>query len=82
MTGTAKGTTPDHYEETYTDPALRRELKDKIRRGDKGARPGLWSARKSQLLSREYIAHGGGFLNAEDHKTPAQKSLDQWTQQH
>ena len=35
----------------YTDPALRERLKAEITAGDKGGRPGQWSARKAQLLA-------------------------------
>lgn len=45
----------------YTNPALRRRLFNKIMRGGKGGRPGQWSARKAQMLAREYKAAGGGY---------------------
>mgnify|MGYP001605236775 CR=1 FL=1 len=47
----------------YTKPALRRRLFNKIMRGSKGGRPGQWSARKAQMLAREYKAAGGGYKN-------------------
>jgi hypothetical protein len=47
----------------YTKPALRRRLFNKIMRGGKGGRPGQWSARKAQMLAREYKAAGGGYKN-------------------
>ena len=65
---------------TYTDPALRQRLKEQIQAGDKGGRPGQWSARKSQLLVREYEKAGGGYVDA-GHLTPAQKHLQQWGEQ-
>ena len=43
-------------EEKYTDPELRERLKEEIMQSDKGGEPGHWSARKSQLLVREYEA--------------------------
>ena len=64
-------------EKTYTDPALRQRLKDEIRQGDKGGRPGQWSARKSQLLVHEYEKAGGGYLS--DTPTEAQEHLREWT---
>lgn len=65
-------------EEKYTDPELRERLKDEIMASDKGGEPGQWSARKSQLLVREYEAHGGGYLGEKDE---AARSLEEWTEQ-
>ncbi|EPX62574.1 hypothetical protein D187_008762 [Cystobacter fuscus DSM 2262] len=62
----------------YTRPALRERLKKKIQAGDKGGRPGQWSARKSQLLAQEYKKAGGGYAGG---KGEAQKSLDSWTKE-
>jgi hypothetical protein len=45
----------------YTKPTLRKRLFNKIKAGSKGGDPGEWSARKSQLLAREYKAKGGGY---------------------
>lgn len=70
--GSSHASDPSHY----TDPALRDRLKDEILAGDKGGRPGQWSARKAQLLAHEYEAQGGGYVGD---KTPAQQHLDQWT---
>jgi len=47
----------------YTKPAMRRRLFNKIMRGSKGGRAGQWSARKAQMLAREYKAAGGGYKN-------------------
>lgn len=38
----------------YTKPALRKRLFEKIKAGSKGGDPGEFSARKAQLLAREY----------------------------
>lgn len=65
---------PDHY----TDPALRDRLKDEVLAGDKGGRPGQWSARKAQLLAHAYEAAGGGY---KGDKSPEQRHLDQWTRE-
>ncbi len=62
---------------TYTEPELREELKEQIKAGDKGGRPGQWSARKSQLLVREYEQAGGGYVD-EGHLSPSQEHLQQW----
>ena len=43
----------------YTKPELRERIKDRIMAGAKGAKPGQWSARKSQLLVQEYEKAGG-----------------------
>jgi len=45
----------------YTRPTLRKRLFERIKAGDKGGRAGQWSARKSQLLAREYKRAGGGY---------------------
>jgi hypothetical protein len=45
----------------YTKPALRKRLFEKIKAGSKGGKPGQWSARKAQMLAREYKAAGGGY---------------------
>ncbi len=64
-------------EEIYTQPELREKIKDELMQGDKGGKSGEWSARKSQMLAKEYEAQGGGYKNKE--KTESQKSLDEWT---
>jgi hypothetical protein len=46
---------------TYTKPGMRKSLFEKIKAGGKGGDPGLWSARKAQMLAREYKAAGGGY---------------------
>ena len=45
----------------YTKPALRKRLFKKITAGTKGGKSGQWSARKAQLLAKEYKAAGGGY---------------------
>ena len=45
----------------YTKPALRKRLFEKIKAGTKGGKAGQWSARKAQMLAREYKAQGGGY---------------------
>jgi len=45
----------------YTKPTMRKRLFEKIKRGGKGGRPGQWSARKAQMLAREYKKAGGGY---------------------
>ena len=45
----------------YTKPGMRKRLFNKIMAGSKGGKPGQWSARKAQLLAKEYKAAGGGY---------------------
>ena len=45
----------------YTKPKMRKNLFEKIKAGGKGGKPGQWSARKAQMLAREYKAKGGGY---------------------
>jgi len=59
----------------YTKPELREKIKNRVVAGNKGGRPGQWSARKAQLVTNEYKAEGGGFKQA---RNKAQKSLKRW----
>jgi hypothetical protein len=59
----------------YTKPELREKIKKQVLAGDKGGRPGQWSARKAQLLAHEYEAKGGGYKRP---RSTAQKSLKKW----
>ena len=45
----------------YTKPTMRKRLFYKIKAGSKGGRAGQWSARKAQMLARQYKAKGGGY---------------------
>jgi hypothetical protein len=45
----------------YTKPTMRKALFKKILAGSKGGDPGEWSARKAQMLAREYKKNGGGY---------------------
>ena len=45
----------------YTKPTMRKRLFQKIKAGSKGGAPGQWSARKAQMLARQYKAKGGGY---------------------
>ena len=45
----------------YTKPTMRKRLFEKIKRGCKGGSPGKWSARKAQMLAKQYKAKGGGY---------------------
>ncbi len=72
----ARSTRPQ--DEKYTDPELRERLKTEITDGDRGGRPGQWSARKAQLLAHEYEKAGGGYSQDKD---ADQQHLSQWTEQ-
>jgi len=45
----------------YTKPSMRKALFNKIKSGSKGGNAGQWSARKAQMLAKEYKAKGGGY---------------------
>ena len=45
----------------YTKPALRKRIFNRIKAGNKGGRPGQWSARKAQMLALAYKRAGGGY---------------------
>jgi hypothetical protein len=74
------GKTSADYEDDYTEPELRERLKEEIKAGDRGGRPGQWSARKSQLLAHEYERQGGGYRH-EGERSEGQRHLQQWSDQ-
>jgi len=45
----------------YTKPTMRKRLFNKIKSGTKGGKAGQWSARKAQMLAKQYKASGGGY---------------------
>ena len=45
----------------YTKPTMRKRLFEKIKAGGKGGKPGQWSARKAQMLAKQYKDNGGGY---------------------
>ena len=45
----------------YTKPTMRKRLFNKIKSGSKGGDSGQWSARKAQMLAKQYKAAGGGY---------------------
>lgn len=46
----------------YTKPGMRKELFNKIKASaTQGTAAGQWSARKAQLLAKQYKAKGGGY---------------------
>lgn len=47
----------------YTKPTMRKRLFNKIKSGSKGGNSGQWSARKAQMLAKEYKSKGGGYTS-------------------
>ncbi len=45
----------------YTKPGMRKSLFESIKAGGSGGAPGQWSARKAQMLAKQYKAKGGGY---------------------
>ena len=43
------------------NPALWSRIKSAVKAGSKGGKPGQWSARKAQMLAKQYKAKGGGY---------------------
>ena len=59
-TGMAKGGTVNAAG-NYTKPTMRKNLVASAKAGSKGGKPGQWSARKAQMLAKQYKAKGGGY---------------------
>lgn len=57
-----------------TNPTLWEKVKRRITEGDKGGRPGQWSARKAQLAVAAYKREGGGYAGPK----AADNHLKQW----
>ena len=47
----------------YGDPKKRKRIFNKIKAGGKGGAPGQWSARKAQMVAKEYKAQGGTYTS-------------------
>ena len=60
----------------YTKPTMRKNLFNRIKAGGKGGAPGQWSARKAQMLAREYKAKEAAIARSK-----SQRSLMNWTKQ-
>lgn len=45
----------------YTKPGMRKTIFERIKAGSKGGNAGQWSARKAQMMAKEYKAKGGGY---------------------
>lgn len=58
---TAKPKSKVNQAGNYTKPTMRKRLFESIKAGGKGGSPGQWSARKAQMLAKQYKAKGGGY---------------------
>tara|TARA_R110002153_G_scaffold237758_1_gene391963 strand:- start:3601 stop:3780 length:180 start_codon:yes stop_codon:yes gene_type:complete len=45
----------------YTKPAMRKKVVASVKAGSSGGKPGQWSARKAQMVAKQYKAKGGGY---------------------
>ena len=61
MTRTTKPKSKVNESGNYTKPTMRKRLFNKIKAGTKGGKAGQWSARKAQMLAKQYKAAGGGY---------------------
>jgi len=59
----AKGGSTVNAAGNYTQPGMRKKLFNSIKAGGKGGAPGQWSARKAQMLAKQYKAKGGGYTS-------------------
>jgi len=59
--GYSKGGSTVNAAGNYTKPTMRNNLFNSIKAGGKGGAPGQWSARKAQMLAKQYKAKGGGY---------------------
>ena len=62
-TGMSKGGSTVNAAGNYTKPAMRKKLVAQIKAGSKGGKPGQWSARKAQMVAKQYKAKGGGYTS-------------------
>ena len=61
VTGMSNGGSTVNKAGNYTKPTMRKNLFNRIKAGGKGGAPGQWSARKAQMLAKQYKAKGGGY---------------------
>tara|TARA_Y100000389_G_scaffold36219_1_gene30808 strand:- start:277 stop:519 length:243 start_codon:yes stop_codon:yes gene_type:complete len=59
--GYAKGGSTVNAAGNYTKPSMRKSLVASVKAGGKGGKPGQWSARKAQMVAKQYKAKGGGY---------------------
>ena len=51
----------DNVHKNANNPTTFDKLFNRIKAGGKGGAPGQWSARKAQMLAKQYKAKGGGY---------------------
>jgi hypothetical protein len=61
----------------HANQSLWDRIKNKVQQGSKGGLPGQWSARKAQLLVKEYKDKGGKFTGEKSRNN----SLVKWTRE-
>ena len=61
VTGMSKGGSTVNKAGNYTKPGMRKSLFNSIKAGSSGGGAGQWSARKAQMLAKQYKAKGGGY---------------------
>ena len=61
MTRTTKPKSKVNESGNYTKPTMRKTLFNKIKSGSSGGNANQWSARKAQMLAKQYKAKGGGY---------------------
>ena len=59
--GYAKGGLTVNAAANYTKPTMRKSLVASVKAGSSGGKPGQWSARKAQMVAKQYKAKGGGY---------------------
>ena len=47
----------------YTKPEMRKRIYQRVKAGGKGGAPGQWSARKAQMVAKQYKDAGGGYTS-------------------
>lgn len=60
-----------------TEPDLWEKVKREVTHGDRGGKPGQWSARKAQMAVQEYTKEGGGYAGPKT----ADNHLAEWTRE-
>ena len=61
VVGMSRGGSTVNKAGNYTKPGMRKALFNSIKAGSSGGNPGQWSARKAQMLAKQYKAKGGGY---------------------
>ena len=61
--GYAKGGSTVNAAGNYTKPTMCKSLVASVKAGSSGGKPGQWSARKAQMVAKQYKAKGGGYTS-------------------